>query len=433
MLVGLAAILAWVNDRFRLIPTSMGVMFGAIIISIVLISTNGLFGLISREWIMQFVAGIGFSDLLLTSPKNSDAQGSGALLGLLLFATALRIEPTIFTRFRIGSIVWLASAGVIITAAGTALLLMLVIWACTGEMPDYRYMLLFGAILAPTDPVAVTDLLAKAGVTSRVRDVIGGEALVNDASSIILYLFVITFLPGSATKLTTSDLLFELLQAVFGGLAIGAIIGFMAILLIRTSRSGIVVVLISIAAALGACVITPVFSGSVPLATVTCGLIVGRTALVKAKYHTDDATNFWTVVEQVLTTIIFMLVGLELLIVNIDLLQHALWGLLAVPLLLIVRAGVVAIPWLFSKKAKDPAMSTEEAVLVTWCGLRGTVSLAMAVAIPSTLVSIHSGDSVRDIAILSTFIVVVVTLSGQGLTLPSIVNYLRRREARTAN
>lgn len=403
----------------------MGVMFGGIIISITLLVTDGFFGIISDEATLNVITEIRFSDLLIASPFADRAEGSGALLGLLLFATALRIEPTIFTRFRIGSVIWLASGGVIITALGTAVLLMLVIWAFTGTMPDFRYMLLFGAILAPTDPVAVIDILSKANVNTRVRDLIGGEALINDASSIILFLLVIAFLPGSSSDLTTAGWVLELTRVVLGGLITGAILGLITSFLIRSSRGGVVVVLLSLSASLGVCVITPLFDGSVPLAAVTCGLIVGRAALVRLGSKSEDASGFWWVVEQIITTIIFLLVGLELLIVDLDLLDRALWGLAAVPLLLLVRAIAVLVPWLWSRRLKNSHMTTGEALLITWCGLRGTVSLAMALAIPATLVGAHNGQNVRDIAIICTFVVVLTTLSLQGLTIPVLVRYLR--------
>ena len=105
----------------------------------------------------------------------------------------------------------------------------------------------------------------------------------------------------------------------------------------------------------------------------------------------------------------------------------ALWGLVAVPILLLVRSAAVTVPWIWSRYIKTRRMTGEEAVLVTWCGLRGTVSLAMAVAIPTSLVGSHNGHSVRDIAILSTFMVVLATLSLQGLTIPVLVKYLRKK------
>ena len=170
-------------------------MVGGVLIASVLKSAQSL-GL-NVEWATTLLDQVNFSHLLLNLPDNKSTPGAGAILGLLLFATALRIEPTIFRRFRMSLIVWLSTAGVVITAFGTAGALYLIIWLIQGTPPMFINVLLFGVILAPTDPVAVIDMLAKSKVISQVRDVVAGEALLNDATSIIMFLVVLALLPNN--------------------------------------------------------------------------------------------------------------------------------------------------------------------------------------------------------------------------------------------
>jgi len=424
ILIALTAILAWSNDRLGKLPTSIGVMFGGLTISLILILCDSFVAGVDGEWIRNVVRQIDFGALLINMPAKTAPPGSGTLLGLLLFATAIRIEPTIFKRVRIGLISWLATGGVLITAFGTALLLMLAIYLVTGERPPMIYMLLFAAILAPTDPVAVMDLLRKAGVSGTIRDVIGGEALFNDAASIVLFLFIIGVLTGHVSDVSTSHAVLVFLIEVGSGFGVGLVLGGIASVMIRTSKSTITVVMVTIAAALGTCFITPILHGSVPLASVACGLLIGRVAIAKRPSREQETTDFWWVIENALTTVIFLLVGLELVLIDFDYYIAVLWGLCTVPLLFGSRLVAVLLP-MFTMRIFGFAwvLSRGQAGLMTWCGLRGTVSLAMAVAIPATLLD-ENGLPLRERIICGTFTVVLVTLIAQGLSMARVARAL---------
>ena len=434
ILVVIAALLTWLNDRINKLPTSIGVMLGGLFIAaIVLLPPNPS---PDDSWARTLVGTFNLSVLLLSLPDSEASQGTGSLLGLLLFATAIRVEPSMFSRLRITLITWLSTAGVIITAFGTAFLLWLFIWITEQQQPYFIYMLLFGAILAPTDPVAVMDMFNKANVATPIRDVIGGESLVNDATSIIMFLVVLALIPNNARH----DMMNESVMAwlgmfgleIGGGILVGAVIGFIATFLIRTSRKYEPIVFITIAAAVTTILLTPMIGGSVPLGSVTCGIIVGRSALVRREELANQATSLWSVVETSLTTIIFLLVGLDLVGLNFALYTSALYGLATVPILILVRLVVVAIPWLFTKLLKKPALSWRDVIIMSWCGLRGTVSLAMAVCIPAGVVGIGKikGEPIGEQMLIATFVVVLLTLTLQGLTLPALVRFLYRKERR---
>jgi CPA1 family monovalent cation:H+ antiporter len=431
LLVVIAAILTWINDRINRLPSSIGVMFGGLFIAAILLVPIPWVG---DGWARSLVSTFRLSELLLNIPDGSTTQGSGALLGLLLFATAIRIEPTIFARFRLALITWLSTAGVVMTAFGTAILLWLFIWMVEQQQPYFIYMLLFGAILAPTDPVAVMDMFKKAKVTTPVRDVIAGESLLNDASSIIMFLVVLALVPNNPRFYGGNESTLEWVKLFGlefgGGIVVGAIVGVITTLLIRTARKNESVVMLTLGAALITIALAPLVKGSVPLAAVTCGLIVGRSALVRREELAIHATNLWWVVESALTTIIFLLVGLELLVLDFHLYAAALYGLITVPFLLVVRCIVVGTPWIFTKILKLNPLDGREVIIMSWCGLRGTVSLAMAVCIPAGIVGIGKikGEPIAAQMLIATFVVVLVTLTLQGLTLPALVRFLYRKE-----
>lgn len=424
ILVGLTALLAWINDRIGKLPTSIGVMFGGLAIAIVLILLDTFLVGIDGHQIRTVIRQIDFGALLINMPASEAKPGSGSLLGLLLFATAIRIEPSIFKRIRIWLITWMATGGVLITALGTAALLMVTITLIEGQRPPFIYMLLFAAILAPTDPVAVMDLLRTAGVSGKIRDVIGGEALFNDAASIVLYLLLVGILTGKLSDTSTGFMFTVFAIEVAAGIGVGLAVGGVASLLIRTARRTIVVVLVTIAAALGTCILTPMLHGSVPLASVACGLLIGRIAIARRPSKELETTDFWWVIENALTTIIFLLVGLELTILNFNYYSAAFWGLCAVPLLFGSRLVALLIPMFTMKMLGFKWILTRGQVgLMTWCGLRGTVSLAMAVAIPVQLVD-ELGRPLRERIISGTFAVVLVTLIVQGLSLARVAKRL---------
>ena len=410
-------------------------MVGGVLIASVLMSAQSL-GL-NVEWATTLLDQVNFSHLLLNLPDNKSTPGAGAILGLLLFATALRIEPTIFRRFRMSLIVWLSTAGVVITAFGTAGALYVIIWLIQGTPPMFINVLLFGVILAPTDPVAVIDMLAKSKVVSQVRDVVAGEALLNDATSIIMFLVVLALLPNNTaySDLGGSTYFWVTLfgYEIAGGLLTGAVIGFIANQLIRTARNSEVVALITLAAALCSCVITPALNGSVPLGAVSCGLMIGQLGISRHRTSAELASNVWWVIENALTTIIFLVVGLILLELDFFFWRSALYGIIAVGVLLIVRFIAVGIPWVFTKRTSRVAMDGEEVFLMTWCGIRGTVSLAMAVAVPTEILGEITHVSIESQMLIGTFMVVLVTMLLQGLTLPRVVRFLREKEHRTKN
>ena len=161
--------------------------------------------------------------------------------------------------------------------------------------------------------------------------------------------------------------------------------------------------------------------------------MIGQLGISRHRTSAELASNVWWVIENALTTIIFLVVGLILLELDFFFWRSALYGIIAVGILLIVRFIAVGIPWVFTKRTSRVAMDGEEVFLMTWCGIRGTVSLAMAVAVPTEILGEITHVPIESQMLIGTFMVVLVTMLLQGLTLPRVVRFLREKEHRTKN
>jgi CPA1 family monovalent cation:H+ antiporter len=163
---------------------------------------------------------------------------------------------------------------------------------------------------------------------------------------------------------------------------------------------------------------------------VVAGLIVGRAAPLKERLG-SAASNFWGVIEQCLTAILFLMIGLELLVVELSA-SAVLWGLAVMPVLLTARFLSLAVPWAVARAIKRTTVSIEEIALMTWCGLRGGVSIAMCIALPATILVSGDEESLRSHAMVATIVVVVASILIQGLTVDRFAKWVQRRTDRRA-
>ena len=242
IVVTFTALSGWVNARFLKLPGGIGVMLLGLFVSGGLMLAN-LFNWLDDSHAIELVKSLHFDKLLIGGQK-ADSIGEGMILGLLLFATALRIEPSSMAR-RFGVITWLSTMGVILTALITAMVLA-ALMTLTGTPYIFGHLLLFGAILAPTDAVAVISMLKRTSAPSRVREIIAGESLFNDGISIVLVLFLIAILDPGQTNLPYENWWLGFIAETGGAILLGFIMGLVARLLIKTIRQGSVIVLISI-------------------------------------------------------------------------------------------------------------------------------------------------------------------------------------------
>lgn len=292
----------------------------------------------------------------------------------------------------------------------------------------------FGAIISPPDAVAATAILSKLNIPRRIVTILEGESLLNDASGLVIYKFALVAALTGVFSLADASLQFVAVSA--GGIAIGVVLAFVFIAIHRRLGDPFVEVLLSLLVPYTVYIAAETAHVSGVLATVAAGLVRARYSpeIVSAEMRIL-ARSVWNILVFMLNSLIFMLIGIELSDVIEKLHHHTLgklvaWGLLVTAVAVVVRFvwvyAVAALPrWLSgSLREQEPALRKRELGIVGWCGMRGIVSLAAALALP---VALPDGRPFpyRDLVIFLTFFVIAATLVGQGLTLPVLIRRLR--------
>ncbi|MDP6986828.1 MAG: cation:proton antiporter [Phycisphaerales bacterium] len=425
LVVGFTAIAAWANDRFIRLPSAIGVMVAGLLVAGGILAATGI-GWIDDARAVAVVESLHF-DTLLIAGHGSGVAGQGVLLGVLLFASALRIEPSSMTR-RIGFVAWLATVGVVLTAIGTALGFKGLL-ALAGDPANFLHLMLFGAILAPTDPVAAISLLRRTSAPTRVREIIAGESLFNDGVSIVLFLFLIAMITGKSDTPFADRWILGFVVETGGAVVVGLVMGAIGLMLVKTSSRATVTVLVTLAVVLTIGIAAPMLYVSCPVASVVAGLVIGRATTLRS-HDEGAAIGFWGLIEQILTAMLFLMIGLELLTVELSW-NSVLWSLSVIPILLAARFVALLIPWSVVRAMGRTTMSIEEIGLMTWCGLRGGVSIAMAIALPLSMEA-ADGESIRSHALVATIVVVISTILLQGLSVERMARIVQRRTDRRA-
>ena len=434
ILLAFTAIYGWANDRFFKLPVSIGVMLAGLLVAGGLLLCNLLIGQFNDTSAVELVKSLHFEKLLVGG-QGEEAVGEGILLGVLLFAAALQLETKSFTR-RIGLITWMATIGVILTAVVTAGGLALM-FEVAGKQWLFWNLLLVGAILAPTDAVAAIGLLQRTSAPKRIREVVAGESLFNDGVSIVLVLFLTAqIMSGHHKSFDThfgNHWLLAFVVEAGGAIILGIVMGYIGLFFMhRVKRSSVIVLLtISVVLLLGA--IAPRLFVSCPVASVVAGLVIGRSPTLKADGGNGLVIGFWGLIESSLTAILFLMIGLELLVVDLSW-SPVLWSLAVWPLLLVARLIALVIPWLVAKSLGHTEMSIWGVVLMTWCGLRGGVSIAMALAVPAAIMTMDTGKDLRSQVMVVTMMVVIGSILIQGMTVERMARFVQgrvdRRKAR---
>ena len=276
--------------------------------------------------------------------------------------------------------------------------------------------LLFGALISPTDPIAVLGILKKAGAPKKLETKIVGESLFNDGVGVVVFLTIFAIASKPNAALDISDIVSLFGQEVLGGLALGLVLGWITYRLLRSIDNYEIEVILTLAAVMGGTLIAHKFHLSAPLAMVVTGLIVGNdTVRNSAMSETTElyVDKFWELVDVLLNTVLFVMIGMEMLVLTLGK-NYIYAGLLTIPLLLICRYLSLYLPVKFFEKRLDFVPKTN--LIMTWGGLRGGISIALALSLNS--------DMNRDLFLVITYLVVVVSILGQGLTVEPIIRKL---------
>ncbi len=401
-LITLAALFSYLNHRFIGLPNTIGVMLIALLFSLALLVAGKLGVEDFSQRAEQLVAAVDFNVALMHG-----------MLSFLLFAGALHVnlDDLAHSKWVIAS---LATGGVVVS---TCLIgsLVWVLLRLLGFDVSFLYCLLFGALISPTDPIAVLATLKTVGIEKSLETKITGESLFNDGVGVVVFLVLLNLVtqPGDVSS---GGVIVLFLQEALGGALFGLGAGYLAYLLLRSVDNYQVEILITLALVTGGYSLAMALHTSGPIAIVVAGLVVGNQGRLQAmsertREHLD---TFWELMDEILNAILFVLIGLELLILKFTM-GYLVAGVLAIPVVLAARVVSVGLPVGLLRLRRD--LGPHVVKILTWGGIRGGISVALALSLPP--------GPARDIFLAMTYIVVVFSIVVQGLTVGRVVRRLR--------
>jgi CPA1 family monovalent cation:H+ antiporter len=404
ILITAAALCAWVNHKFLHLPSAIGIMTMGLVASVSLLVLEWL-GVLSAAGAAAFVSAFDFQELVLHG-----------MLAFLLFAGGLTVDVQQL-RAQKGAVAMLSSVGVILGAFLTGG----IFWGLLslfGYQIPFVVALLFGAIVSPTDAVAILGILRKVGVPKSLEIKLVGESLFNDGIGVVVFLAISGLVFGEA--LSVNHMVVVLLVEVLGGAALGAILGFVAYKLIQAVDEYVVEILLTLALATGGYALAEVMHVSAPICVVISGLLIGTRGRQRAMSHrTQEHLNmFWELVDELLNAVLFVLIGLELLIIALSG-EALIAGVLAIVAMLVSRLLTVSGAVCSLRLFRD--FSPHVIKIVTWGGLRGGISVALALSLPP-------GEK-RDFLLVCTYVAVLFSVLIQGGTLPALLRHAKKTPA----
>ncbi len=409
IIISMTALFGWINERFIKLPTAIGLMLVSLLMSLGLIffATDAM-----QVWVKNLLIGLDFNDLVMNG-----------MLSVLLFAGALHVNLNDLSK-QGWPIFVLASVGVITSTfiVGTLTYYMLNFFDLH---ISYTYALVFGALISPTDPIAVLSILKSIGVRKDVETLITGESLFNDGVGVVVFSVIVGLLGTSgghgseavdaAHAVESSNNVMNALtlfgQEAIGGIIFGLILGYIGYYMLKSINSYPVEVMVSLAIVVGGYALAHALHTSGPLAMVVAGLLLGNQGRRFAMSDTtrEHLDKFWEMMDEILNAVLFVLIGMELLIVVYDQ-QRIIAALLAIPIVLLARFIAVGLPISIFRLGRSFPKYTVR--LLVWGGLRGGISVALAL-------SLTQGTE-RDIILAMTYAVVVFAILIQGMTVGQI-------------
>ncbi len=406
ILVFLSAIFGYVNVRFLKLPNTIGLMLITILFTLVVFLISYFDdSLLNAE--RYIITQIDFKTLLLD-----------VMLSFLLFAGALH---TNFEQLKVQRwpVFVFSTLGVLVS---TFLVGTLLYYAF--QIFDFRviyiHCLLFGALISPTDPIAVLGILKQAGVPKILETKIVGESLFNDGVGVVIFLTILQISTLGVETIAPAAILKLFAVEVIGGIALGLFLGWFSYFFMKKIDDYQIEVIITLAVVMVGTSVAHKFHLSAPLAMVTAGLLIGTDRIRKGAMSSQTEgyiDKFWELIDMLLNTILFVLIGMELLVLTYDG-SYIVAGMVAIPVVLLSRYLSLLLPINFFKKRLAFVPNTN--LIMTWGGLRGGISIALALSLTE--------DMDRDLILFVTYMVVVFSILVQGLTVGPLVQKLYRTD-----
>ncbi|TWF41608.1 sodium/proton antiporter (CPA1 family) [Chitinophaga polysaccharea] len=398
-LVTISALISYLNNRFIKLPGTIGVMVVAILLSVLISLTGKIFPDVF-SFIKDVTHGIDFTGTLLD-----------IMLGFLLFASALHFDFNKLKEQRYPVLV-LSTIGVV---GSTFIFGFLLYWATALMHIDIPlvYCLLFGALISPTDPVAVLSILKKSKVPASLETIIGGESLLNDGTGILLFVILKEVAGATDPHVTFGHAAAVFSQEVFGGVLLGVISAIVAYRTMKRVDDFQIIVMVSLSMVMVISVLGAMLHVSIPLAAVSAGLILGNTSLgtkqsedIQRYFH-----NVWNLIDELLNTILFVMIGLQIVIMPF-LQNYWFTGLVSAIFILMARAASIVGPSAIFKRTLK--LNYKRITILVWAGLRGGISVALALSLPES--------PYKELILSASYFVVLFSIIVQGLTLKRVVD-----------
>lgn len=413
ILITLAAVFTLINIRLLKLPQTIGLMILALFLSVIVAIVGVVFPQVF-ETVSKITKEFDFSELLVN-----------VMLPFLLFAGAMSVNVHELLKDKV-TILLLASFGVIFSTfavgSGVYWLVEQPLFGLTTMGLTYIDCLLFGALIAPTDPIAVLAMIKKMNLSSITETRIAGESLFNDGIGVVVFLTLLSIKQDGAENITAAAVGSLFVTEVLGGVALGSVMGYFGLKLLKyiENEHTELEVLITISLVLLLPIISHYFHFSAVLGVVMMGLFLNQNLDVDKsedglqKAMGDYVYKFWHLLDETLNAILFILIGLEIIMIFESFQLPFITISVLVIILVVVSRGIgVSIPIAFLSLFKKFEKKT--ALIITWGGLRGGLSVALALNLPDDI-----GEG-KALILFLTYVIVLFTILVQGLTLKNIV------------
>jgi monovalent cation:H+ antiporter, CPA1 family len=407
ILLTLTAAISWSNHRFLRLPSNVMLLVSGLVIAICIALSSALTGWSAlTSGLLQTIRGIDFSETVLHG-----------MLGFLLFAGALQIDLQ-----RLRSRAWGVAALATVGVAVTALMVGAGLWLAAdwfGVPLSFAWALVFGSVIAPTDPIAVLATLRSTHAPETLEMDMAGEALFNDGIAIVLFSAALMFADGSdnPSAFRVAELL---LVEAGGGVLLGLLTGYITYRAMHAINDYPIEVMLSIALAMATFALADTIGVSGPISVVVAGVLIGNRG---ASHAMSDTTKrylfgFWTLVDDILNALLFLLIGLEVLVLSFAP-RLGLVAVIAIPIVLLAR--LVAVSGAIGLLSKVMHFTRGSVAVLTWGSVRGGISIALALSRPP--------NESRDFILTATYEVVLFTILVQGLTLGRVIRAVVKKPA----
>lgn len=394
ILIVLSAIFSYINARVLKLPSSIGVMVIALLVSLGLLATDNIFPH-TFDRLSSLVASVDLTEVLM-----------GAMLNFLLFAGAVHIHLEDLKEQRLPVVIF-STVSVVISTFVIGFIMYQVLGWFHMEIPLIQC-LVFGALISPTDPIAVLGILKQAGVPKSLETKIAGESLFNDGMAVVVFIIMLALARGEEVNTSFSGISLLLIKEALGGITLGLLLGFVGSKMMDKADGYNVHVLITLAIVMGGHLAAQALHMSGPLAMVGAGLVVGNYGMNLGgvtETERDYMDKFWELIDEILNAILFLIIGFELILLP-DIKQYGFVGAVTIVVVLFARFISIWIPVKVIPFRKR--FGKQSLIILVWGGLRGGVSIALALSIDH--------DLNRDLIISITYFVVLFSIIVQGLS-----------------